>query len=68
MNEEDFNLSVRKFLKQFGVGAQREIEQAVQEALRTGTLKGTETIPASATLRIGRLAVEFTVDSQITLA
>ena len=68
MNDENFNLSVRKFLKQFGVGAQREIEQAVQEAIRAGKLKGTETLPAGATLRIASLGLEFTVDSEITLA
>lgn len=68
MNEESFNLSVRKFLKQFGVGAQREIEQAVLHALENGTLAGNEELPASATLKLGRLNLEFTVDGQITLA
>ena len=29
MNEAAFNLSVRKFLKHFGVDAQREIEKSV---------------------------------------
>ncbi|MGQ0704120.1 MAG: DUF6494 family protein [Gemmatimonadales bacterium] len=67
MNEESFNLSIRKFLKQFGVGAQREIEHAVEEALRTGKLKGSETIPATATLRIPQLDIEFSIDSPITL-
>ena len=32
MNEEQFNLELRKLLKRFGVGAQREIEQAAQQA------------------------------------
>jgi len=32
MNEEAFNLSVRKFLKHFGVSAQREIEKSVDAA------------------------------------
>ena len=31
MNEEQFNMELRKFLKRFGVGAQREIEQTAQE-------------------------------------
>ena len=30
MNEEQFNLELRKLLKRFGVGAQHEIEQAAQ--------------------------------------
>lgn len=36
MNEDAFNLSIRKFLKQFGVAAQREIERAVEQALVDG--------------------------------
>lgn len=68
MNDEAFNLSIRKFLKQFGVGAQREIEQAVQAAIRSGALRGDETIPATATLRIGHLAVEYTTEAEIALS
>lgn len=68
MNEDAFNLSIRKFLKQFGVTAQREIEHAVQRALADGTLKGHETIPVRATLRLDGLVEEFNVDSEITLA
>ena len=33
MNEESFNVSVRKFLKKVGITSQREIEQAVRAAL-----------------------------------
>ena len=36
MDEEAFNLSVRKFLKKLGVTAQREIEQGVREQLERG--------------------------------
>ena len=31
MDQETFNLSIRKFLKMVGVSSQREIEQAVQK-------------------------------------
>jgi hypothetical protein len=31
MNEEKFNISLRKFLKQVGVTSQREIERVVRE-------------------------------------
>jgi hypothetical protein len=68
MNEEALNLSIRKFLKQFGVGSQREIELAVQKALESGKLRGSEAFPARATLRIEPLGLEFTTESQITLA
>src|SRR5215208_6299219 len=42
VDEETFNLSVRKFLKTLGVTAQREIELGVREQLRTGALRGDE--------------------------
>ena len=32
MNEDAFNLSIRKFLKMIGVNSQREIEHAVAKA------------------------------------
>ncbi len=36
MSEENFNMSLRKFLKQVGVTSQREIEQVV----RSGAVEG----------------------------
>ena len=41
MDEEALNTSVRKFLKTFGVTAQREIERAVRDAVSKGQLKDT---------------------------
>ena len=52
MNEEAFNIGIRKFLKQFGVAAQREIEKAVDAGIRSGQLKGAETLQVRATLQI----------------
>ncbi|MFI4909740.1 MAG: DUF6494 family protein, partial [Steroidobacterales bacterium] len=61
MNEEAFNLSVRKFLKSFGLNAQREIEQAVAKALASGKINGTGSLPGKVTLEIPGLSliVEF---------
>ena len=67
MNEEHFNLGVRKFLKRFGVTAQREMEKAVDDALRTGKLTGSETLKARATLRIDGLPMQMTIDEEIPL-
>ena len=50
MNEEAFNLELRKFLKRFGVTAQREIEKAVDVALKSRKLTGNEVLPVRATL------------------
>ena len=67
MNESAFNLSIRKFLKHFGVTAQREIEKAVDEAVRAGRLKGTEVIRARAVLELDGRQLEI-VEGEITLS
>lgn len=68
MNEEAFNLGVRKFLKKFGVTAQREIEKAVDDGVRGGNLRGTETLTARATLTIDGLPMQVTIEDRIPLA
>jgi len=67
MNDETFNLEIRKFLKRFGVTAQREIERAVAEARAAGKLTGTETLQASAVLTIEGLGTLATIDGHIGL-
>lgn len=67
MNEDTFNASLRKFLKTLGVGAQREIEKAVRQALADGRLKGNETLPAKATITIGALQFTHEVGGAIAL-
>jgi hypothetical protein len=68
MDEEAFNLEVRKFLKRFGVTAQREIEQSVASALRAGTLRGDEVLKVSATLAIPDLLPELHINGEIALS
>jgi hypothetical protein len=68
MNEDALNISIRKFLKHFGVTAQREMEHAVQRALAEGRLRGDERIPVRATLTIAGLAADFHVDGELTLS
>jgi hypothetical protein len=67
MNQETFNLDLRKFLKRFGVTAQREIEQAVADAVKSGTLTGSETLVVRATLTIPGVLDELRLDGEIGL-
>ena len=67
MDQETFNLSIRKFLKMVGVNSQREIEQAVQKALESGRLKGDEALPAKVTLEIPALGLKVPFDAEIKL-
>ena len=67
MEEDVFNLEVRKFLKGFGVTAQREIEKAVEAAMREQKLAGNETLPVQATLSIPGVLATFEIDGTIAL-
>ena len=67
MNEEVFNLSVRKFLKSFGVQGQHEIEQAVANALTRGAIAGTKTLPGKVTLEIPGLSLKVEFKGEIAL-
>ena len=67
MDEETFNLSIRKFLKIVGVNSQREIEQAVRKALEEGRIKGDESFPASVTLAVPGLNLSFKIDGEVRL-
>jgi len=67
MNEEAFNVSVRKFLKKVGITAQREIEKAVRAALADGRLKGHEAMPAKIMLTVSAVGLAFEIDGAIEL-
>ena len=67
MDQETFNLSIRKFLKMVGVNSQREIEQAVQKALASQRIKGEETLAAKVTLEIPSLGLKVPFDGDIKL-
>lgn len=67
MNEETFNLSIRKLLKTVGVNSQREIEQAAAKAIADGSIAGTESFPAKMTLEIAGLKLKVEFDGEIAL-
>jgi hypothetical protein len=67
MNEDALNRSLRKFLKTVGVTAQREIEKAVREAVESGKIKGSETLPAKAVITLGGTDLALTIDGEIEL-
>ena len=68
MDEDVFNLELRKFLKRFGVTAQREIEGAVKTALTTGRLAGNEVLAVKATLDIPGVLPRFEINGEIALS
>ena len=67
MDEEAFNMSVRKFLKQLGVTSQREIEVAVREQLQSGALRGDEELDVEARVSVAGIPHETVVTGKIRL-
>ena len=68
MNEDTFNMEVRKFLKKVGVTSQREIEKAVREAVDNGRLTGDETLKAQVRLTVDGVDLDVEIDGAIELA
>lgn len=68
MNEDRFNMDIRKFLKVVGVTSQREIENAVRAALDKGKLSESGLLKARVTLSIPELGLEHVVDGEIGLS
>jgi hypothetical protein len=67
MDEDVFNTSLRKFLKRVGITSQREIEQAVRDAVKSGRLKGNETLPAKMVLTVGGVSLVHEIADEIEL-
>jgi hypothetical protein len=67
MNEDAFNMSIRKFLKVVGVTSQREMENAVRAAVSAGRLRGDERLKATMVLRLEGAGLEHQIDGEIEL-
>ena len=67
MNEDRFNMDIRKFLKVVGITSQREIELAVRAALDSGKLNSSSVLKAHMVLHIPEIGLEHTIDGEIAL-
>jgi len=67
MNEDTFNMSLRKFLKKVGVTSQREIEHAVEKALESGAIAGDATLKARVVLSIDGVNLSVPIEGNIEL-
>jgi len=67
MNEDTFNIQIRKFLKKVGITSQREIEKAVRDAVENGKLKGNEKLEAVVVLKVPGAGIEVEIDDTIAL-
>lgn len=65
MNEERFNMDIRKFLKIVGVTSQREIETRVRAALAAGRLSESAVLKPRITLSVPEIGLEHVVEGEI---
>ena len=67
MDEEVLNIQVRKFLKKVGIQSQREIEQAVKDHIRKGSLSGAEKLDASMLLEVPEIGLKVSIEGKIEI-
>ena len=67
MDEEVLNIQVRKFLKKVGIQSQREIEQAVKDKIKKGSLSGTEKLDATMLLEVPEIDLKVSIDGKIEI-
>ena len=67
MDEDTFNLQIRKFLKKVGITSQREIEAAVRQAIADGKIDGAGKLQATVTLRVPDVGIEIDIADDIAL-
>jgi hypothetical protein len=67
MNEDTFNMEIRKFLKNVGITSQREIEHAVFKAVEEGRLNGSAAIEVKMTLESPDVNISHCIEGKILL-
>lgn len=67
MADDAFEMSVRKFLKQLGVTAHREIESAIGAARASGALDGKTSLKARAVVTLEGTALNHVIEADIDL-
>ena len=67
MDEKIFNLEIRKFLKNFGITAQSEIEKKVRESLADNSIGGNEILEVEANLNIEKINLNHKISGNIKI-
>ena len=68
MDEDAFNMSVRKFLKRVGITSQREIENVIRKALADGVIDQDAVCKVSMQLTIEHAGKPLIIEDEIKLA
>jgi hypothetical protein len=67
MDDDVLNMSVRKFLKKVGVTSQREIEQAVRDAVAQGKVKTGQKLAVRAEVTLHDVGLNVEIDGELEL-
>ena len=65
MSNEDFTVTVRKFLKQLGVTGHQVIEDELKKAIKNGKISSGSKISISAEIKINDLDVTHRIDGSL---
>ena len=68
MDDDQFNINIRKYLKKVGITSQREIENAVRSAVDDKSIAGDESLEVKVTLSIDALNLSVDIDGEINLS
>jgi hypothetical protein len=67
MDDKALKAAVDAFLKKAAFTGQREIEQAIRQALANGTLRGSESLTAGMSLSCEKIGLNITIYGKIEL-
>jgi ribosomal protein L1 len=67
MDDDQFNINIRKYLKKVGITSQREIENAVRSAIDKKSMTGDENLDVKVTLSIDALKFPVEINGEISL-
>ena len=65
MDDDVLNMSVRKFLKKVGVTSQREIEQAVRDAVAQGKVKPGQKLAIRAEVTLRDIGLDVEIEGEL---
>jgi hypothetical protein len=67
INEDELNISIRKFLKLVGITSQREIENSIRKAVDDGRINGDKTIKAKITLELDGVSEPLKIQGELNV-
>ena len=66
MSDDEFTVSVRKFLKHLGVTGHQIIESSLKDAVKNGKLKSGSNVTVSAEIKLDGIGISHKLDGNIT--